>query len=145
MRRNLFIRTIAGESGYRRVRDLPISPTAGSLASKACLVERCITLLETRRATSGFPSSGIFCICWTVVWSSRSRGQSWDVTNRPTIYSLSKAECGSDSGSTEAFGISRIASAAPRTQPLMAWGDPPSSIFNAIGMGRCGPQRRMAA
>ena len=42
MRRNLCIRTIAGESGYLRVRDLPISPTAGSLASKACLAESCI-------------------------------------------------------------------------------------------------------
>ena len=61
MRRTLFIRTIAGESGYRRVRDLPISPTTRSLASKVCLAEWCITWLATRRATSGFQSSRIFC------------------------------------------------------------------------------------
>ena len=42
-------------------RDLPISPTTRSLASKVCLVEWCITLLATRRATSGFQSSRIFC------------------------------------------------------------------------------------
>jgi ligand-binding sensor domain-containing protein len=39
MRRSLSMKTIARESGCLRVRGLRISPTAGSLASKACLAK----------------------------------------------------------------------------------------------------------
>ena len=59
---------------------------------------------------------------------------------RGQSYSLSGAECGSVSGATGLYRISRIASSARRTRPLMDWVNPLSSIFNSIAMGRCGPQ-----
>src|SRR5208283_346613 len=111
------------------------------------VAKRCIGLRGTRRATSGFQRIGIFCICGRGVWSSRSPGQSWAVTTALGFYSLvvSKAEYGLGFGAAGVCRISRMVSFARRTQSLMGWARVPLGIFDPMGMGRCGLQRRRVA
>src|SRR5215467_8930100 len=121
-RRSLCFRMITAESGFRRLKDSPISVTADLLPQMQYLVETYITLFRIKRATSGFLKTRASCTCAKGDWSNRFRGLHSDGTNKPTFYSRIQSEEGRglDSGLMGACPISRMASSERRTQRLMA-------------------------
>ena len=106
--------------------------------------EKCIPSPATRRATSGFQRNKSLLhlregrLIEQIPWSELGRHQQASVLS-PTV---TKADSGLDSGTEGAWRISRMVRSARRIQPLMGWARALSPVFNSIGMGRCGPQRR---
>src|SRR5215469_3880398 len=109
------------------------------------LAEKCIRLQGIRRVISGFQRIKVSC-AWRDVWLSGSPGHTSDTAKMLRFSSpvVSKAACGSDSGSTEACRTSRIVASSRRIQPLMGWAMGQYKIFNSIEMEHSGLQPGLA-